>query len=84
MALSRVPCATWRPNRLGGREVDARSELFSFGAVLYEMLTGKRAFDGNSATAVRLAILEREPRCGLLTSAAGATGGRRDCTPVSR
>ena len=41
--------------------MDARSDLFSFGAVLYEMLTGKRAFDGDSATAVRLAILEREP-----------------------
>jgi serine/threonine-protein kinase len=49
------------PEQICGREVDARSDLFSFGAVLYEMLTGKRAFDGDSATAVRLAILEREP-----------------------
>ena len=49
------------PEQICGEEVDARSDLFSFGAVFYEMLTGKRAFDGDSATAVRLAILEREP-----------------------
>jgi eukaryotic-like serine/threonine-protein kinase len=49
------------PEQICGREVDARSDLFSFGAVLYEMLTGKRAFDGDSATAVRAAILEHEP-----------------------
>jgi eukaryotic-like serine/threonine-protein kinase len=49
------------PEQICGREVDARSDLFSFGAVIFEMLTGKRAFDGDSATAVRLAILEREP-----------------------
>ena len=49
------------PEQICGYEVDARSDLFSFGAVLFEMLTGKRAFDGSSATAVRLAILEHEP-----------------------
>ena len=49
------------PEQIEGREADARSDLFSFGAVLYEMLTGRRAFDGDSATAVRAAILEREP-----------------------
>ena len=49
------------PEQIDGREVDARSDLFSFGAVLYEMLTGKRAFDGDSASSIRAAILEREP-----------------------
>ena len=49
------------PEQIDGHEVDARSDLFSFGAVVYEMLTGKRAFDGDSATSIRAAILEREP-----------------------
>jgi eukaryotic-like serine/threonine-protein kinase len=49
------------PEQLQGREADARSDLFSFGCVLYEMLTGKRAFEGASAASVIAAILEREP-----------------------
>ena len=49
------------PEQLEGRPVDARSDLFSFGALLHEMLTGKRAFDGDSAATLRAAILEREP-----------------------
>ena len=49
------------PEQIEGREVDARSDLFSFGAVLFEMLTGRRAFDGDSATMIRAAILYREP-----------------------
>src|SRR5579864_270816 len=42
-----------------GHEVDARSDIFSFGLVLYEMLTGKRAFDGTSPATVIPAIMER-------------------------
>ena len=49
------------PEQLQGKPVDARSDLFSFGCVLYEMLTGKRAFDGSSAASVIASILEREP-----------------------
>jgi serine/threonine protein kinase len=49
------------PEQLHGTEADARSDLFSFGCVLYELLTGKRAFDGSSAASVIAAILEREP-----------------------
>jgi Tol biopolymer transport system component/predicted Ser/Thr protein kinase len=49
------------PEQLQGKEVDTRSDLFSFGCVLYEMLTGKRAFSGESAASVMAAILEREP-----------------------
>jgi Tol biopolymer transport system component/predicted Ser/Thr protein kinase len=49
------------PEQLQGKAVDARSDLFSFGCVLYEMLTGKRAFDGESAPSVIASVLEREP-----------------------
>ena len=47
------------PEQLQGKEADARSDLFSFGCVLSEMLTGRRAFDGQSAASVIAAILER-------------------------
>jgi eukaryotic-like serine/threonine-protein kinase len=49
------------PEQVEGKEVDARSDIFSFGAVLYEMLTGQRAFPGKSQLSVASAILEREP-----------------------
>jgi serine/threonine protein kinase len=55
---------TWQymsPEQLQGKPADARSDLFAFGCVLYETLTGKRAFDGQSAASVIAAILEREP-----------------------
>src|SRR5579871_1946482 len=49
------------PEQLQGKEADARSDLFSFGCVLYEMLSGKQAFAGQTAASVIAAILEREP-----------------------
>ncbi len=49
------------PEQVAGHEVDARSDLFSFGAVVFEMLTGRRAFDGDSAASVRATILEHDP-----------------------
>jgi len=49
------------PEQLQGKETDARSDLFAFGCVLYEMLSGKRAFDGESAASVIASILERDP-----------------------
>src|SRR5881296_3785120 len=49
------------PEQLHGQDANPRSDLFSFGCVLYEMLTGKRAFEGQSAASVIAAILEREP-----------------------
>jgi serine/threonine-protein kinase len=47
------------PEQLQGKDADARSDIFSFGLVLYEILTGKRAFNGDNAASIIAAILER-------------------------
>ena len=49
------------PEQVCGQPVDARSDLFSFGSVLYEMLTGRRAFRGSSSVETMNAILKEEP-----------------------
>src|SRR5580693_966550 len=49
------------PEVLQGAEADARSDLFSFGCVLYEMITGRRAFEGKSQLSVFTSILEKDP-----------------------
>jgi eukaryotic-like serine/threonine-protein kinase len=49
------------PEQIEGKEADARSDIFAFGGVLYEMLTGKRAFQGKSHLSTASAILEKEP-----------------------
>jgi len=49
------------PEQLEGKEADARSDIFAFGALLYEMATGKRAFEGKSNATLIAAIIEREP-----------------------
>ncbi len=47
------------PEQVTGQDADPRSDIFSFGLVLYEMLTGKRAFEGSSPASVIAAIMER-------------------------
>lgn len=49
------------PEQLQGEEVDSRSDLFSFGCVVYELLSGRRAFEGQNRASIIGAILEREP-----------------------
>jgi len=49
------------PEQVRGEKLDARTDLFSFGLVLYEMATGRQAFTGNTSGVIFAAILEREP-----------------------
>ena len=49
------------PEQAKGRAVDGRTDIFAFGCVLYEMLTGKPAFDGEDVTDILASILTREP-----------------------
>ena len=49
------------PEQVRGKPADARSDIFSFGAILYEMLSGKRAFHGDSAADTMSAILKEDP-----------------------
>jgi len=50
------------PEQVEGKELDGRSDIFSLGAVLYEMATGKQAFEGKSHLSMASAILEKEPQ----------------------
>ena len=50
------------PEQAEGKKVDARSDIFSFGSVLYEMATGRRAFEGASKISTLSAILHNEPQ----------------------
>ncbi len=49
------------PEQIEGKEADARSDIFAFGAVLYEMLAGKRPFSGKSQISLASSILESDP-----------------------
>jgi Tol biopolymer transport system component len=50
------------PEQLEGQALDARTDIFALGALLYEMVTGQKAFEGKSRASLIAAILEREPR----------------------
>lgn len=62
------------PEQVRGIGVDARSDIFSFGAILYEMLAGKRAFRGNTAADTMSAILKEDPQ--------DLTGTNRNISPA--
>ncbi len=50
------------PEQAEGKKIDGRSDIFSFGALLYEMVTGRRAFHGDSKLSTLSAILREEPK----------------------
>jgi Tol biopolymer transport system component len=50
------------PEQLEGKDTDGRTDIFAFGAILYEMATGKRAFEGKSQASLIAAILAAEPK----------------------
>ena len=60
-ARSWARSATWRRSRCAASTVDHRADMFAFGAVLYEMLSGERAFKGETAADTMTAILTKDP-----------------------
>ena len=61
------------PEQARGKPVDKRADLFAFGCVLYELLTGKRAFGGETVTDVLAKVLEGEPNWGVLPGVVPST-----------
>ena len=72
------------PEQLEGQEADARTDIFAFGAVLYEMLTGRKAFEGKSHASLIAAIMGSEPPAMSTSSAPHATAARSHRQEMSR
>ena len=68
-------CPYMAPELLEGKSADARCDIFAFGAVLYEMITGRRAFQGGSQPLIIASILEHEPPpiTAMLQASAGSS-----------
>jgi len=63
------------PEQARGEPLDRRSDIWAFGCVVYEMLTGRRVFAGETVTDTIAAVLEHEPDWGALSSSARPVGG---------
>ena len=69
------------PEQIQGKEADARSNIFAFGAMLYEMLRGKRAFEGKSQLSVASAILDLKLPLQWIAAGASQAGTPAIVTP---
>ena len=72
------------PEQARGEDLDARTDLFSFGAVLYEMTTGHRAFSGNTTAVIFNAILNHAPEPLLRLNPDLPPNWKRSSTRLSR
>ena len=70
------------PEQLEGAAIDPRSDIFSLGVVLYEMVAGRKAFDGPSRAAVTAAVLTREVPPAVDRAALGVSRARSCHTKV--
>ena len=64
------------PEQARGKRIDKRTDIWAFGCVLFEMLTGKRAFDGETTSDVIAAIIERAPDLSALPRVDAAARAR--------
>jgi serine/threonine protein kinase len=69
------------PEQARGKTVDKRADIWAFGAVLFEMLTGTRAFSGDETTYTIAAVISKEPGWDAMPAATSGTG---DSSPVAQ
>ena len=77
-------CAYMSPEQARGKPADRRTDVWAFGCVLFEMLSGTRAFDGDTTSDTIAAVLEHEPDWSRLPAGTRAGHPARSCAGASR